>query len=129
MAHILLIEPDRLLADAYRQGFLASGHTVVMCAGAQAAIFAADEKRPDIVILEFQLTGHSGIEFMYEFRSYAEWQTIPVIIQTQIPPSEFTGSWALLSNELGISGYLYKPNTTFRQLLNSVAAILTPAAV
>lgn len=120
MAHVLLIEPDRLLADTYRRGIEASGHSVVMCASAQSAIFAADEVRPDVVILEFQLIGHSGVEFLYEFRSYGDWQSIPVIVHSQVPPSEFNDSWKLLKTELSISTYLYKPLTTFNTLLRSI---------
>ena len=124
MAQIILIEPDKVLADIYRQGLRADGHQVVMCASAQAAIFAADETRPDIVIMEMQLIGHSGIEFLYEFRSYTEWQSIPVLIHSQVPPSEFQDAWSLLKDGLGIEGYLYKPATNFATLARSVRAAL-----
>ncbi|MBC7708338.1 response regulator [Polaromonas sp.] len=124
MAHIILIEPDRVLAATYKQGLEASGNSVVMCASAQAAIFAADEKRPDVIVSELQLIGHSGIEFLYEFRSYTEWQTIPVLIHTQVPPAEFSNSWSLLRDELGIHEYMYKPLTSFQQLQRSIAACL-----
>jgi DNA-binding response OmpR family regulator len=120
MAQILLIEPDRLLTETYYQALVAAGHQVAACAGAQAAITAADQARPDLVILELQLIEHSGIEFLYEFRSYPEWQSIPVLIQTQVPPGEFADSWQLLRHELGINAYLYKPQTSLRQLLANV---------
>lgn len=124
MAQIILIEPDKVLADIYRQGLEVEGHTVVMCASAQAAIYAADETRPDIIVMEMQLIGHSGIEFLYEFRSYTEWQSIPVLIHSQVPPSEFQEAWSLLKNDLGIEGYLYKPNTNFATLARSVRSAL-----
>ncbi|MDL2342256.1 MAG: response regulator [Patescibacteria group bacterium] len=128
MAQIILIEPDRVLAATYRQGLEASGHRVVMCASAQAAIYAADEIWPDVIITELQLIGHSGIEFLYEFRSYSEWQTIPVLIHSHVPPAEFSDAWELLRNELGISHYLYKPLTSFKQLLRVVNDCLVPAS-
>jgi DNA-binding response OmpR family regulator len=121
MAQILLIEPDRLLADTYRQALESAGHWVVMCAGAQSAIFAADEIKPDMVILEIQLVGHSGIEFLYEFQSYPDWQNIPVLIQSNVPAGEFAGSWDMLQAQLGVRAYFYKPLTTIRTLLASVA--------
>jgi DNA-binding response OmpR family regulator len=129
MPHILLIEPDRVLAGTFRQGFESKDYSVVMCAGAQSAIYAADEKQPDLVILELQLIGHSGIEFLYEFRSYPEWQLIPVIVHSQVPPSEFAGSWSLMSNELGVTGYFYKPESTFSQLLRAVDSQLQTATL
>ncbi len=120
---ILLLEPDKILADTYRQVLLQAGHKVVMCATAQAAIFAADDLQPDVVIMELQLTGHSGVEFLYEFRSYDDWIAVPVIIITNVPAGEFNGSWDLLQKQLGVQAYHYKPLTSLRTLLRSVNAL------
>ena len=121
MAAILLIEPDKLLAETYFLALNHAGHQVMACAGAQSAIMVADRHRPDLVILELQLVEHSGIEFLYEFRSYAEWQDIPAIVHSLVPPAEFQTSRQLLENELGVTAYLYKPRTSLRQLLNTVS--------
>jgi len=128
MAHILLIEPDRPLAGSYCQALETAGHQVVLCAGAQSAIFATDSRIPDVIVLELQLIEHSGIEFLYELRSYPEWQSIPVVVLSHIPPAEFTGSQKLLIDELGVRAYHYKPLTSLRSLLTSVDSCLkTPA--
>lgn len=120
MSSILLIEPDKLLAETYAEVLQAEGHEVVARAGAQSAIMAADEARPDIVVLELQLVEHSGIEFLYEFRSYAEWQSIPVIIHSQVPPAEFMGGQKILEGELSVDTYLYKTRTSLRELAAAV---------
>ena len=83
---------------------------------------AADQQLPDLVIVELQLIEHSGIEFLYEFRSYTEWQSIPVIIQSQVPPSEFSANWQSLKQQLGIDTYLYKPHASLQKLLKAAAA-------
>jgi DNA-binding response OmpR family regulator len=124
MAHILLIEPDYRLAEIYAQALNAAGHRIVRVPGAQAAISAADAAKPDLVILEIQLVEHSGIEFLYEFRSYLDWQTVPVIIQSQVPPGEFEHSRQLLYDDLGVRTYLYKPRTDLRRLLAEVQALI-----
>src|SRR4051812_38173952 len=116
---ILLIEPDRPLANTYRAALEADGHKVVMCSSAQAGIFAADEFQPEIVILELQLVGHSGVEFLYEFRSYSDWQSTPVILFSNVPAAEFEGSWELMRDELGVRAYLYKPLTSLQELLHA----------
>lgn len=121
MAQILLVEPDRLLADTYRQALESAGHKVVMCASAQSAIYAADEIKPDLVILEIQLIKHSGIEFLYEFHSYPDWQDVPILIQSHVPAGEFAGSWDMLQAQLGVRAYFYKPLTTIKALLVGVA--------
>jgi DNA-binding response OmpR family regulator len=127
--HLLLIEPDRMLAEIYRKNFAKSGYDVMMCASAQSAIFGADAVRPDLVILELQLIAHSGIEFLYEFRSYPEWQNIPAIILTNVPPIEFRDNWELMKSELGIAGYYYKPLTSLQTLLSSVNELVAQPTV
>lgn len=120
MAQILLIEPDRLLAENYVQVLQHSGHNVTAASSAQSAILAADQAHPQLVILELQLVEHSGIEFLYEFRSYPEWQNVPVILQSQVPPTEFSASAQLLKGELGVRAYLYKPHTSLSQLVSAI---------
>lgn len=124
MSHVLLIEPDLVLAETYRQALLADGHQVVCCASAQAAIISADQHPPDVIVLELQLVEHSGIEFLYELRSYPEWQTIPVIVQTHVPPAEFNANRHLLTEQLHVRTYLYKPHSTLRQLTEYVGSQL-----
>ncbi len=128
MAEILLIEPDRLLAESYVQALQAAGHEVNAASSAQAAILAADAIQPDLVILELQLVEHSGIEFLYEFRSYPDWQHVPVVIHTTVPPAEFNDSWQLLRDELGVRDYLYKLHTPLKRLTASVSQNLPVAA-
>jgi DNA-binding response OmpR family regulator len=128
MSNILLIEPDRLLAETYAAALKSQGHELAVCATAQSGIFAADEKKPDLVIVELQLVEHSGIEFLYEFRSYSEWQNVPVIVLSVVPKSEFSGSWELLTNQLGISDYLYKPDTPLKKLTAKATGYLTVPA-
>jgi two-component system phosphate regulon response regulator PhoB len=128
MAQILLIEPDRLLAESYVQALQSDGHRVNAASGAQAAIMTADATTPDLVVLELQLVKHSGIEFLYEFRSYPDWQSIPVLIQTHVPRSEFADNWQLLQQELGVKAYLYKPRTSLRELVSSVSEHLPVTA-
>ena len=120
MANILLIEPDRVLAETFVRTLLSAGHEVIPCASAQAGIIASDKIKPDIVILELQLIEHSGIEFLYEFRSYSEWQNIPVLVHTIVPSGEFAASRQLLSDELGVTAYLYKPTTSLKKMLSHV---------
>lgn len=121
MTQILLVEPDRVLAKTYAETLIAAGYHVVAAATAQSAIQAADALQPDLVILELQLVEHSGIEFLYEFRSYVDWQKVPVLINSHVPPAEFNDAAEQMRTELGVSDYLYKPHTNLRQLLAAVS--------
>ncbi|HET9173723.1 MAG TPA: response regulator [Candidatus Saccharimonadales bacterium] len=123
--NILLVEPDKSLAHVYRRAFEHASHSVAVAHSAQAAIFSADEVTPNVVVLELQLVAHSGLEFLYEFRSYPEWQTIPVVILSHVPVGEFAGSWHMLHNLLGVAAYHYKPLTTLHTLLRTVSQFAT----
>ncbi len=121
--HVLLIEPDTLLADSYRRAFKTAGYTVAAVRSAQSAVHAADEQVPDVVVLELQLPRHNGVEFLYEFRSYPEWLEVPVVIHSFTPPSEYASA-ATLERELGVRRCLYKPETSLADLCAAVQALV-----
>jgi len=118
--HILLIEPDAVAAPLYAAGLQAAHYTVATVASAQSAIGAADQQAPDVVIMEMQLGAHNGIAFLQEFRSYAEWQKVPVIIHSfQKPPAD-TQVLDVLQREYGMHAWLYKPQTSIAALVSVV---------
>jgi DNA-binding response OmpR family regulator len=118
--HVLLVEPDPMLGATYVAALTVAGHSVSQTRSAQAAVHAADKKMPDVVILELQLPLHNGIEFLYEFRSYAEWLHIPVIINSFVPTTDYNYA-PTLQNELGVTNFLHKPSTSLRQLMQAVS--------
>lgn len=116
--NILLIEPDAKLAAIYLEAFSAAGHAVRSSQLAQQAVHTADDFMPDIVVLELQLVGHNGIEFIYEFRSYAEWKDIPIVLLTMVTPHSL-GITKELLDQFGIVDVLYKPATNLQQLVRA----------
>jgi DNA-binding response OmpR family regulator len=117
--NILLIEPDKKLGGTYKRALENAGHTVQWAAHAQDAVHLADKNRPELIILELQLTAHNGIEFLYEFRSYPEWQGISVLLLTMVTPQSLQITQEMMDS-FGIVGALYKPATTLKQLVNVV---------
>jgi len=114
--NVLIVEPDGLLGSIYQKVLESAGHRVVWSTGAQGAITLADVTTPDVVVLELQLRGHSGIEFLYEFRSYPEWQAIPIILHTFVPRQALT-----LPAQLNVPLHLYKPTTKLTSLVHAVS--------
>ena len=117
---ILLIEPDSVLASALKASLVGAGHKVEHVLTAQEAVIEADAVTPDLVILELQLVSHSGIEFLCEFRSYPDWDHIPVVIYSSVPPAEFAASREGIAAELGVVKYLYKANASLSDLVRAV---------
>lgn len=115
MAQILLVEPDSILAKTYAASLTQRGHHILRAQDAQSAINATDAVTPDCIVLEIQLPHHNGIEFLYELRSHADWQTIPVIILSQVALDRI-GLDKDKMKELGVVGFCYKPETSLTML-------------
>ena len=118
MSNVLLIEPDAILAETYAAALRDAGHVVAHVRSAQAAIHAADEETPDIVFLELRLAGHDGVEFMHEFRSYTEWQHIPIVVTTYMDAQALRPLLPAL-RELGVEQCLYKPTSGLATLVST----------
>src|SRR5205085_980414 len=96
---------DHQLAKNTQRFFNAAGHDLICYTDPQQAVMAADKQRPDIIILDIFLAGRSGIEFLYELRSYPDWQGIPVIITGHLPADQlavFRPSF----DELNVAAYV-----------------------
>ena len=120
MTKVLIIEPDATLARLYQSALETAGHKVGRANNAQEALFAIEESKPDTVILEIDMPNHNGLEFLYEFSSYSDWDGINIIIHSTLRPSLFERmkvSW----RALGVSEYLYKPETSLAALQQAVA--------
>jgi len=122
--NILLVEPDLFLGKIYKQALENLGNEVAWAKSAQQAVALADDNKPDVVVLEIQMPRHNGIEFLYEFRSYPEWQSIPVILHTL---ASYSTNWIESFDDLGVLDYLYKPATSLKQLADSVRRVLASA--
>ncbi len=91
---------------------------------AQKAIEMVDENIPDAIVAELQLTSHSGIEFLYELRSYKDLQRVPVIIYSIVPEEEFKDSRETLMEELNVIKYLEKESISLKTLKDEISKIL-----
>jgi len=102
------------------------GFEVAACDNAQAGINAADNNKPDIVVVELLLSGHSGVEFLYEFRSYDEWSNVPAIIFTSLHRGELNLPDERLK-ELGVVMVLDKSKSSLEKLVTRINRTLEAA--
>ncbi|HYF96797.1 MAG TPA: response regulator [Patescibacteria group bacterium] len=117
--NVLIIEPLRELARVLAEALDHHEISAVVACNAQDGIKKADEKTPDIVVMELLIPRHNGLEFIHEFRSYPEWLDIPIILYSNISREELGLEDSKL-HEMGIVGYLYKPTTSLESLIKSV---------
>jgi DNA-binding response OmpR family regulator len=104
---VLIIEPDKILANNLNTIFMASGFETAVFFDPQLAVEDMDKQLPDIIILELQLAPLSGIAFLYELRGYDDFGQVPVVIYSSVPKETF-GLDEKQLNRLGIIKYFYK---------------------
>lgn len=120
MSHVLLIEPDRLTGRVYQRALESAGWHTDLAHSAQDAVLAADAIKPDMVVMEADLAGHSAAAFLYEFRSYSDWREVPVILHTSIAPARLE-PFAEALEQLGVREILYKPQHKLQTLVHRVS--------
>jgi DNA-binding response OmpR family regulator len=122
---ILILETDKLLAENIGNCLATAGYQIDWQVDPQEAIISVDVQSVDLVIMDVILASRSGIEFLYEFRSYPDWVNVPIIIYSSVPARE-VGDSVVGFEQINIKHYLYKPSTPVAQLIRSVDTILRP---
>ncbi len=125
MARILLLESDHFLAKNLSRALEKDGSEVSWHVDLQAAMNSADQNTPEVVILDLSLAARSGTEFLYEFRSYPDWENVPVIILSSLSNHEIKDTISSLSH-LNVSTYLYKPTAGLSDLVENIRRLLLP---
>lgn len=127
MSRILFIEPQIDLGRLLVQAFSRSGYSADHATNAQRALHLADQNIPDVIVLELNLVGHNGLEFLYELRSHADWKNVPVIIYSHVAPTELPLT-SQAKNRLGLTAHLYKPTSSLEKLEKTIrGVVLEPA--
>lgn len=125
---ILILETDNILAANLCKLLRIAGHETDWQVDPQESILSIDNQPVDLVITDLVLAGRSGIEFLYEFRSYPDWVDVPVIIYSSVPAAE-VGQSARGFEHIDIRSYLYKPATSPAELVGYINANLVPSRV
>ena len=116
---LLLVEDDRALADLLMWHFDREGYDIVRTADGDEALVLAEERTPDLVILDWMIEGVSGIEVCRRLRRRASTAAVPIIMLT----ARGEESDRIRGLETGADDYVTKPFSP-RELLARVGAVL-----
>jgi len=119
---ILLIETDQPLALNMMAYLKSYEYEVDWHVDPQKAITRIDKQAPDVIVQDLILAGHSGIELLYELRSYGDLQDLPVIIYSSISIREL-GNSDLTLKQLNVKSFHYKSETSLGTLVESINAV------
>lgn len=113
---ILVVEDEAEIAGYLRRGLSFEGFVVETAADGQAALIAARERPPDVIVLDVMLPKIDGFEVARRIRSASD---VPIIMLTarDAVPDRVQGL------EVGADDYLVKP-FAFEELLARIKAQL-----
>jgi two-component system, OmpR family, phosphate regulon response regulator PhoB len=116
---LLLVEDDRALADLLIWHFDREGYDIVRTADGEEALLLAEERTPDLVILDWMIEGVSGIEVCRRLRRRPSTAHVPIIMLT----ARGEESDRIRGLETGADDYVTKPFSP-RELVARVGAVL-----
>src|SRR5713101_508073 len=116
MATVLVVEDDVALCNLLRTHLEADGYTVFQAYDGPAALIAAEQHHPHLVILDWMLPGMDGLAVCRRLRQK---YLMPIIMLT----ARTEEVAQILGLEVGADDYIAKP-FSIRQLLARVRAML-----
>jgi two-component system, OmpR family, copper resistance phosphate regulon response regulator CusR len=115
--HILVVEDERKVARALREGLEAEGYSVTVAHTGEEGFFRASSEAFDLVVLDIMLPGRSGIEMLSAIRTQGS--RTPVLLLT----AKDTLEDRVAGLDAGADDYLVKP-FAFSELCARIRALL-----
>jgi DNA-binding response OmpR family regulator len=113
---ILIADDDDRLCQVIADYLRAEGFATVQAASGTEALVLWQERRPDLLVLDWMMPGRTGIEVVREIRRQ---QNTPIVMLT----ARVDEADKLLGLELGADDYLTKP-FSMRELVARIRAVL-----
>jgi CheY-like chemotaxis protein len=95
MKKILIVEDDLLIRGIYRRKFELSGYQVEVAEDGPTALRLVDSFQPDVLQVDIQMPGMSGVEVIREVRAKAAFRSTPIIVLSSLyRPDLAKEAWA-----------------------------------
>lgn len=121
---ILIVEDDTDILQLLTYNMQAAGFDVLTAMDGHAALTAARQRLPDLIMLDLMIPGIDGFEVCKELKRNAETTKIPVIMLT----AKGEEMDRIVGLELGADDYVVKPFSP-RELILRIRAVLRRSVV
>jgi len=91
VAKILIVDDEVPLTEVFRECLLGEGHEVVVCHDPTAALRAALEEKPSLVLMDYQMPRMTGVQVLAELRAHSELNLVPVLFISGTDAVRFAG--------------------------------------
>ena len=105
MARVLVLELDPVFAAVIEDRLLVSGHESQLVSDPAIAVSVATEGRADLLVMELDLPGVSGLEIVRQLRRQSETRSLPILSLS----SSDTSSDRIEALRAGVDDFLAKP--------------------
>jgi len=123
MANILLIEDSATDAHVYGSMLRSHGHEVMTASSGEEGLALAEERNPDVIIMDIVMPGVNGFQATRELQQHKDTAAIPIIM-VSTKDQDIDRIWGLRQ---GAFDYLVKPIKK-RVLLKTVVSALESKA-
>ena len=117
---ILIIEDELPFRQIYRAAFDMHGYEVIEAEDGEEGLQMANDKHPDLILLDLVMPKLSGFDVLTKLKSEAATKDIPVVVYT-VMENKPEIERAL---KLGASDYTIKGQTPALEVLNKARALL-----
>lgn len=124
LSKILIVEDEPAIVRMYRFKLEKEGYSVHFAYNGEEGLAAAEEFRPDLILLDLRMPVMSGDEMLEKLRATDWGSSIRIVILTNISKAEAPASLRLMH----VDRYIVKAHYTPAQVVNIVDEILKPAA-
>lgn len=118
---ILFVEDEEVVLDHYKKSLVSAGYQVIEASDGEEGLRLAEEKKPDLIILDLLLPKKDGMTVLKELRLKPWGRRMPVIIVSNLDSSQIISE----ATELGVYHYLVKSQWSIDDVVLKVGLELT----
>lgn len=120
MTHVLLVEDDAMLNDAFSMLLHKQGYSLDVAYNGKEALDVLQHKTPDLILLDLLMPVMDGKDFLRAFDNHSH---IPIIVFSNLD----TKSEVQEAIELGATRYMLKSWATTKELVRVITDTLADA--
>lgn len=105
MAYILIADDDELIAELASQVLIDAGHACGWVTNAHDCWSLLQKRRPDVLMLDQDMPGMSGLTLLRKLRQSAKFYDLPVLMFTAMSGAQDEAQ----ATYAGAQGYIRKP--------------------
>lgn len=119
MKKVLLVEDDPFIRDLTSIKLTEQSYAVLVASDGESVLELVKKEMPDVILLDLDLPGMTGIEVLRQLKTDAGLKDIPVIIFSNNDDEQVRKE----ATELGMAGFFIKVSTAFEDLLTHIKKV------